>query len=72
MVKKLVITNSAFSKSLSLTEISFEFPSSVTAISNYAFKSCSLLVKITIPSFVTAIGDFAFQVCSSLTHKILK
>ena len=39
----------------------------VTSIGDYAFRTCSKLIGITIPDSVTSIGDAAFWGCSSLT-----
>ena len=45
---------------------SVNIPSSVTAIGEGAFASCSSLTSVTIPSSVTSIGVQAFMGCSSL------
>jgi hypothetical protein len=39
----------------------------VAGIGEYAFTSCSNLVRITIPATVTAFGSYAFSDCASLT-----
>mgnify|MGYP003455637508 FL=1 len=43
-----------------------QYFTSLTTISNYAFR-CSSLSSTTIPSSVTSIGDFAFYECNNLT-----
>ena len=45
----------------------FEIPSSVTSIGEYAFRSCTSLISISITSSVTSIGKCAFDRCESLT-----
>ena len=45
----------------------YDIPSSVTCIDEYAFNGCSSLTSINIPSSVTSIGGSAFEGCSSLT-----
>ncbi|MFA6860611.1 MAG: leucine-rich repeat domain-containing protein [Clostridia bacterium] len=45
----------------------FVISKGVTAIGNYATRSCSSLTNITIPSSVTSIGTYAFYGCSGLT-----
>ena len=45
----------------------YNIPSSVTSIGEYAFQYCSSLTSINIPSSVTSIGIQAFSYCSSLT-----
>ena len=45
----------------------YTIPSSVTAIGNGAFMSCSSLTSVTIPSSVRSIGEEAFAYCRSLT-----
>ena len=61
------IGNDAFSKCLSLAQISI--PSSATSIGNNAFYKCSSLTQISfeIPSFITSIENGIFYGCSSLT-----
>ena len=44
---------------------SVTIPTSVTSISNEAFKHCGL-ISVTIPNSVTSIGDYAFMYCSNL------
>ena len=39
----------------------------VTAIGDFAFRSCDILSSITLPETVTSIGSRAFQFCDSLT-----
>ncbi len=43
------------------------FPSSITAIENYALLNCTGLTSVNIPSMVTTIGDRAFDGCTSLS-----
>ena len=45
----------------------YNIPSSVTSIGEYAFHDCRSLTSINIPSSVTSIGKDAFHGCSSLT-----
>ena len=45
----------------------YNIPSSVTSIRDYAFYGCSSLTSINIPKSVTWIGSSAFLECSSLT-----
>ena len=45
---------------------SYEIPSTVTSIGNYAFSS-SGLTSVIIPDKVTTIGNYAFNYCSDLT-----
>ena len=42
-------------------------PSSITSISDCAFKGCSALASVEIPNGVTTIGTCTFEDCSSLT-----
>ncbi len=49
-------------------EGTYDVPSSVTSIGNYAFVGCVGLTGITIPDAVTSIGTYAFQNCTSLTY----
>ena len=44
----------------------YNIPSSVTSIGEYAFDGCRSLTSINIPSSVTSIGEYAFHGCSSL------
>jgi len=46
---------------------SYIIPSSVNAITDYAFNYCTGLTAITIPSSVTSIKDYTFYHCSGLT-----
>ena len=48
-------------------EKTYDIPSSVTRIGDYAFVGCSNLTSINIPNSVTDIGWYAFKCCSSLT-----
>ena len=43
-------------------------PSSVTAINDYAFFSCTGLTSVSFPGSVTSIGDYAFTGCSAMTN----
>ena len=45
---------------------SYEIPSGVTSISDYAFFGCTNLMGINIPDSVLSIGDHAFSYCISL------
>lgn len=45
---------------------SVTLPSSMTALSGYAFYGASKLTSVTIPSSITSIGEYAFGFCSSL------
>ena len=46
-------------------------PNNVTGISNYAFKGCSCLERISFPDSVTSIGIGAFLGCTKLTSVII-
>ncbi len=46
---------------------SFEIPSSVVTIGDYAFYGCEYLTSIKIPNSVKIIDDFAFYGCTNLT-----
>ena len=49
----------------------FNYPSSVTTIGNYAFSDCNgLSGSLTIPSSVTTIGDWAFLRCNGFTGSL--
>lgn len=50
------------------TASSFTVPSSVTAIGNNAFQSCTYLTDVIIPSSVESIGDYAFSDCTKLKN----
>ena len=45
----------------------YNIPSSVTSIGEWAFSGCSSLTSLNIPSSVTSIGELTFWGCSSLT-----
>ena len=49
----------------------YEIPNNVTTISNYAFRYCRNLIRVTIPNSVARIGDYAFDSCESLTDIVL-
>lgn len=49
----------------------YVIPNGVTAISEYAFRYCSGLTKVTIPDSVTSIENGAFNDCIGLTSVIL-
>jgi hypothetical protein len=55
----------------SKVDTSYTIPSSVTAIKDGAFESCSGLSSISIPSSVTFIGKQAFYGCSSLSSIVI-
>ncbi|MDE6304564.1 MAG: leucine-rich repeat domain-containing protein [Paramuribaculum sp.] len=48
-------------------EGSYNIPSTVEAIGDYAFQGCSSLTSVEIPNSVTTIENYAFEDCSSLT-----
>lgn len=50
-----------------LQSVTFEQPSNITTIGNYAFNSCTKLESIFIPKSVTSMGEAAFKGCISLT-----
>lgn len=50
-----------------LQSVTFEQPSNITTIGNYAFNSCTKLESIFIPNSVTSMGTAAFKGCISLT-----
>lgn len=54
------------------TGTSYQIPSGVTSIGNYAFSSCSNLTSVTIPDGVTNIGEDAFISCLKLTSVTIK
>ncbi|KAK8890642.1 hypothetical protein M9Y10_035425 [Tritrichomonas musculus] len=56
----------SFCRCISLEQVTFEMPSSLTSIEYSAFQGCSSLTRIVIPSSVTAIKGYAFNECSSL------
>ena len=47
--------------------VTLSLPSSVTAVSDYAFVGCTSLKTLTLPSSVTSIGLRAFADCAALT-----
>jgi hypothetical protein len=50
---------------------SFEIPSGVTVIGNYAFYDCDNLISVVIPDSVIIISEHAFYSCYSLTSVII-
>ena len=61
----LVLPDRAFDSKKKLTSV--VLPSSLTAIGNYAFSSCTAIKSdLNIPSTVTTIGEYAFFSCSSM------
>ena len=61
------IGNSAFKGfGVSGTEVTFNLPSSLESIADYAFSGCKRLKSIELPNSLTAIGEGAFQNCSAL------
>ncbi len=56
---------SAFSKNLTLTEITI--PSSVNSVGARAFYGCTNLTKVSFKHGVAFIGPYAFQACTKLT-----
>ena len=50
-----------------LQSVTFDQPSNITTIGNYAFNSCTKLESIVIPNSVTSMGTAAFKGCISLT-----
>lgn len=48
------------------TEVTFNLPSSLVSIADYAFSGCKRLKSIELPNSLTAIGEGAFQNCSAL------
>lgn len=61
--------SSMFSGCTSL--VSFQIPSTVKTIDDYAFNGCTSLTNITIPDSVTRINDHVFQNCKSLSNIII-
>jgi len=49
------------------TATSYDIPSSVTTIGDYAFRDCESLTCISLGNSVTTIGNYAFSYCDSLT-----
>jgi len=45
----------------------YEIPSTITTIADYAFSDCSMLTSVVIPASVGTIGSSAFLRCKSLT-----
>ena len=61
------IGNSAFKGfGVSGTEVTFNLPSSLVSIADYAFFSCPTLKNITIPASVETIGAACFRSCPAL------
>ncbi len=50
---------------------SYDIPSTVTSIGQYAFYGCSGLTSVTIPNAATSIGSYAFYECSGLTKVVI-
>ena len=50
---------------------SFEMPSDIRKIGDFAFYVCEKIQKISIPDYITSIGKSAFYACSSLNTVIL-
>jgi hypothetical protein len=61
------ISERAFQNCADMTSVTFNSPSSLTVIKDYAFFFFFYLTSINIPSSVTVIGDYAFEECASLT-----
>ena len=53
------------------TNTSFEIPTGVTSIGEYAFSDCTSLESLIIPSSVTSIGRYAFYYCTSLSNIVV-
>lgn len=49
----------------------YDIPTTVTSIGQYAFYGCSGLTSITIPANTTIIGSYAFYNCSGLTKVVI-
>jgi len=49
----------------------YTIPSSVTGISESAFRDCAGLTSVTLPSSLTSIGDYAFLGCDGITSVTL-
>ena len=78
--KDVKILDGAFANCTSLTEVTFELPSTLNKIISGSFSNCNKLVKINIPISVIKIGDKLnhnqdhkgeFQKCSELEEIIL-
>lgn len=62
------ILKAAFYECIALRNASFNQPSKLKHIDEYAFNGCKMLSEILIPSSVKEIGDYAFDRCDSLQH----
>ncbi|MCQ7926277.1 leucine-rich repeat domain-containing protein [Salmonella enterica] len=60
------VGSNAFAWCSKIGKVTFEKPSAVTVIGDYAFVGCASLKSITIPEGVTTIGQNAFQQCAAL------
>lgn len=58
----------SFSECISIEKITFEEPSSLNTIDEYAFFGCSSLIEITFPFSVIFINEKPFTQCLSLRH----
>ena len=47
--------------------LTVQLPQGITALGEYAFRSCSALTTVTLPETLTSIGNYAFLRCSALT-----
>ena len=47
--------------------LTVQLPQGITALGEYAFRSCSALTTVTLPETLTSIGTYAFLKCSALT-----
>lgn len=52
-------------------ELTFQSPSSITLIGDYAFAGCQSLTHVTIPSSIGYLGRCAFACCESLVEVII-
>ena len=47
--------------------LTVQLPQGITALGEYAFRSCYALTTVTLPETLTSIGNYAFLRCSALT-----